>query len=75
MSKQKFLNISTESKVNSKLIIFWIILAFLILGGMFAYDHWSDVMMKKKGEIRVETGTMEKEEWGAMRKIREETKE
>jgi len=40
MINQKFLNFSTKSEVNAKFIIILIIASFLIVGGLFAYDHW-----------------------------------
>lgn len=71
MDNQKFLNISRESKVNSKFILILVITAFIIIGGLFVYDHWwgaKRVLIEEKEKIKVEIGTAEKEEWGAMKK-------
>lgn len=85
MDNQKFLNISKKSEVNPKFILILVIIAFIIVGGIFAYDHWWKAKgipfiksLERKEKIKVETGTAEKEEWGAMKGIEvtpEESKE
>lgn len=74
MANRGFLNISTESKVNSKFIIFWIILAFLIVGGLFAYDHWwgyKKTLLKIEREKASEIKTLEVPIWEGKEAIEE----
>jgi len=59
---------STEHKVNPKFITILIILAFLIVGGIFTYDYLAKTKgMPEKEERKVEAGTSTIEEWGAMK--------
>lgn len=77
MLKRDFFKISTESKVNSKFIIFWIILAFLIVGALFAYDYWwgykkplPKIDMERPSEIK----SLEVPAWEGKEAREEETK-
>ena len=56
MDNQKFLNISKKSEVNSKFILILVIIAFIIIGGLFAYEHWwgtKGILPAKSTEERV----------------------
>ena len=75
MLNKNFLNLSAESKVNSKFILFWIFLAFLVVAGLFIYDrYWgaessmfleSQVKKPVQNAWGVKTGVASEENWGA----------
>jgi len=74
MDNQKFLNIFKKSEINSKFILILIIISFIIIGGIFAYERWwapkeISPTKSKLEERKIDTGTAEKENWGAMKTI------
>lgn len=80
MDNQKFLNISKKPEVSSKFILILVIIVFIIVGGMFAYEYWWIPRQKaslikseteKEKRIELEIGTTEKEEWGVTKEIKE----
>lgn len=67
MTKQNFLDISKKSEVNSKFILILVIIAFIVVGGLFAYEYWwrgkeisSEIEEKKTSEVKI----LEIPNWG-----------
>lgn len=65
-----------DFQLDWKFALTLVILALMVVEGFFAYECWQwtkelslvELLIEETKKVKIETGTVEKDEWGAMQK-------